>query len=110
MAATARDLSAQVQEELTNAYADANTALRQAIFIRDQLLPSAMDAFRIASVSYTLGGASALEVLDARRAMIDAQSQFAEALGAANDAVSQLELALGGPLSPNTPGGNNNGR
>ena len=59
-------------------------ALRQAVYIRDQLLPLARQAYRIASVSYGLGGSSALEVLDARRNLLDAESQYTDALAAAN--------------------------
>ncbi len=106
LAATARDLSAQVEQEVHAAYADASTALRQVTFLHDQLIPEAQEAYRIASVSYGLGGISALEVLDARRALIDAQMQYADALGAANDAVARLELAVGGPLSTPVSGGN----
>jgi cobalt-zinc-cadmium efflux system outer membrane protein len=98
LTAVSLDLAAQVEQELRTAWADAETALRQATFIRDQLLPATREAFRIATTSYGLGGSSALEVLDARRALLDAQQQYAEALGAANDAVAQLELAAGGSL------------
>ena len=93
--AQARDMAAQVEQEVSSAFADATTALKQVVFLRDELLPAAQQAYKIASVSYNLGGASALEVLDAHRALLDAQSQYAEALGAANDAVAQLELAVG---------------
>lgn len=98
LAAQALDLSAQVEQEVRTAWANASTALQQVAFIRDQLLPVTEQAYRIASSSYTLGGSSALEVLDARRALLDAQQQYAEALGAANDAVAELELAAGGGL------------
>jgi outer membrane protein TolC len=74
-------------------------------FIRDELLPSAADAYRIASASYALGGSSALDVLSARRDLIAAQGQYADALGAANDAIARLELAVGGPLGESTSGG-----
>lgn len=105
LAAQTSDLAAQVEQELRTAYAGASTALRQVEFIRDQLLPETAEAYRIASTSYTLGGSSALEVLDAKRALLDAQQQYADALGAANDAVAQLELAAGGALpSPGAPG------
>jgi len=97
--ATSRDLRAQVTQDVRSAYANANTALRQAIFLRDQLVPSAREAFRVASVSYSLGGSSALEVLQARRDLQDALSQFAQALADANTARADLERALGVPLS-----------
>lgn len=99
LAASARDLRAQVTQDVRSAFANANTALRQVVFLRDQLVPSAREAFRVASVSYGLGGLSALDVLDARRSLQDAQTQLAVALGAANSARADLQRALGVPLT-----------
>ena len=109
LAATSHDLDAQVDEDVRTAYATAVTAMQQADYIRGELLPETQQAYHIASVSYGLGGSSALDVLDAQRALIDAESQLAEALGAANDAIAQLQLAVGAPLTsaaPATPGDN----
>lgn len=89
---------------MQTAYASASTALRQAIFIRDELLPEAREVYRVASVSYGLGGSSALELLDAKRTLLAAESQYIDALGAANDALAALELAIGAPLPPAAPG------
>ena len=47
---------AQVAQDVRAAYAAADTALRQVVFIRDELLPEAREAYRIASTSYGLGG------------------------------------------------------
>ncbi|HZI43519.1 MAG TPA: TolC family protein [Gemmatimonadaceae bacterium] len=99
LAASYRDLRAQVTQDVRSAYATASTSLRQVLFLRDQLVPSAREAFRVASVSYSLGGSSALEVLDARRTLLDAESQLADALASANIARADLERALGVPLS-----------
>jgi cobalt-zinc-cadmium efflux system outer membrane protein len=95
LSATERDLQAQVAQDVRAAYASASTALRQAVYLRDQLLPSAREAYRVATVSYSLGGSSALDVLDAQRSLIDAQTQFADALAAANSARADLALAVG---------------
>jgi len=100
-----RDMAAQVGEDLRNAYATASTSLRQAIYIRDQLLPSAREAYRIASTSYSLGGSSALEVIDAQRTLLDAQTQYSAALAAVNDAMADLERATGAPFSSASRGG-----
>jgi len=54
-------------------------------------------------VSYGLGGSSALELLDAKRTLLDAEKQYVDALGAANDARAALELAVGAPLPPAPP-------
>ena len=39
LAASSRDLRAQVEEEVRTAHATASTALRQVIYLRDELLP-----------------------------------------------------------------------
>jgi cobalt-zinc-cadmium efflux system outer membrane protein len=95
LAATYRDTRAQVTQDVRSAYANANTAIKQAIFIRDELVPAARDAYRVASTSYTLGGSSALEVLTARGALLQSLSQLADALADANSARADLDRALG---------------
>jgi outer membrane protein TolC len=105
LSAAQRDLVAEVDQDVRTTYAAAATALRQALFLRDQLVPEARRAHQIALVSYGLGGASALDVLDARRTLLDAESQYAEALGAANDARADLERAIGRTLEAAVPGG-----
>jgi outer membrane protein TolC len=49
----------------------------------------------VSSTSYSLGGSSALEVLTARAALLQAESQLADALAAANTARADLDRALG---------------
>lgn len=100
LAANVADITAQVGLDVRSSYATASTSLRQAIFLRDQLLPEAREVYRVASVSYGLGGTSALDLLDAKRTLLDAESQYADALGAANDAQAALELAVGATLPP----------
>ena len=99
--ASYRDTRAQVVQDVRAAYANASTAMRQATFLEDELVPAAQEAYRVAATSYALGGASALEVIDARRALLDAQAQLAEALAGANTARADLDRALGrSPLAP----------
>jgi cobalt-zinc-cadmium efflux system outer membrane protein len=98
LSATERDLTAAVTQDLRDAYANARIALQQAVFIRDQLLPSTRAAYRAASASYALGGSSALDVLDARRSLLDAETQYADALAAVNISLSELERATSVPL------------
>jgi outer membrane protein, heavy metal efflux system len=103
LTANITDIQAQVSLEVQTAFTGAATAIRQAIFIRDKLLPEAQEVYRVASVSYGLGGFSALDLLDAKRTLLAAESQYVDALGAANDAVAALELALGAPLPGERP-------
>jgi outer membrane protein TolC len=93
--ATYRDTRAQITQDVRSAFANASTAMRQVVFLRDVLVPAAREAFRVASTSYTLGGSSALEVLTARTALLQAQAQLADALAAANTARADLDRALG---------------
>ena len=104
LAATLRDVRAAVGQDVRAAFAAADAAVRQATFIRDQLLPSAREAYRVATVSYGLGGLSALDVLDARRVLLDAERQYANALAAANSTLSDLERAAGAPLTTTDSG------
>ena len=94
-----RDLRASVDQDVRAAYATASTALQQLLYLRDQVLPEAREAFRIASVSYGLGGISALDVLDARRTLVAAESQYTDALAAADATQADLERAAAAPLS-----------
>jgi cobalt-zinc-cadmium efflux system outer membrane protein len=102
--ATYRDTRAQVTQDVRSAFATASTAMRQVTFIRDELVPAAQEAYRVASTSYTLGGSSALEVLTARTALLQAQSQLSDALAAANSARADLDRALGVTVSPTGAG------
>ncbi len=99
LSATYRDAEAAVGQDVRVAYATAATELEQAVFLRDQLLPSARQAYRIAAASYGLGGSSELEVNSARAALLDAESQFTDALAAASSARADLERAIAAPLA-----------
>lgn len=98
LAASYRDLEAQVGQDVRNAYSAASIALRQAIYIRDQLLPSAREAYRSTAASYAIGGSSAFEVIDARQTLLSAESQYSDALASANTSRSDLERAVSVPL------------
>jgi outer membrane protein, heavy metal efflux system len=100
-----RDAAAGVEQEVRVLYASAATAIEQARYLRDQLLPEARQAYHITLVSYGLGGSSALDVLDARRTLLDAEQEYADALGAANDTRADLDRATGLSVEPPSPGG-----
>jgi outer membrane protein TolC len=97
--ATYRDAAAAVGQDVRAAYASAATARRQVIYLRDLLLPATRQAYQIASASYGLGGLSALEVNAARVALLDAESQYTDALAAASSARAELERAVATPLA-----------
>ena len=95
LAATYRDTRAQVTQDVRAAYANASTAMRQVTFLQTELVPAAREAYRVSSTSYSLGGSSALEVITARTALLQAEAQLADALAAANSARADLDRALG---------------
>src|SRR5215471_15198391 len=103
LSATNRDTRAQITQDVQTAYANASTAMRQVSFLRDQLVPAAREAYRVASTSYSLGGSSALEVLTARSNLLSAQSQLADALAAASTARADLDRALGATVPTGAP-------
>jgi len=102
LAANETATRAQVELDVRSGWAAAETARRQALWIREELLPEAADAYRVASESYALGGSSAVDLINAKSALLTATSQLTQALGAANDAAVQLELAVGAPLPTTT--------
>jgi outer membrane protein TolC len=97
--ASYRDLRAQVDQDVRASYATAATALQQLLYLRDQVLPEAREEYRIAAASYGLGGSSALDVLQARTDLVSAESQYTDALAAADAAQADLERAAAAPLS-----------
>jgi len=99
LAASYRDLRAQIDQDVRASYATAATALQQLLYLRDQVLPEAREEYRIAAASYGLGGSSALEVLQARTDLVSAESQYTDALAAADAAQADLERAAAAPLS-----------
>ncbi len=95
LAATYRDTRAQVTQDVRTSYANASTAMKQVTFLRDDLVPAAREAYRVSFTSYGLGGSSALDVITARTALLQAEAQYADALAAANTARADLDRALG---------------
>jgi outer membrane protein, heavy metal efflux system len=104
LAASERDVRAQVTQDVRAAYANAVISIQQVAFIRDELLPAARAAYRSASASYSLGGSSALDVQDARRSLLDAEEQYADALVDANVQRAELQRAVSVPLDTIGPG------
>ena len=100
LAASYRDLRAQVTQDVRSAYATASTSLRQVLFLRDELVPAAREAFRVASVSYRSAGRRRSRCSTRGGRCSTREDQLADALASANIARADLERALGVPLSP----------
>lgn len=109
LAANETDTLSQVDLDIRTAFAAAESARRQALWIRDDLLPQAREEYDVASKSYALGGSSALDLINAKSTLLAATTQLTQALGAANDAFAELEKAVGAPLPPALPAGGEHG-
>lgn len=71
-------------------------AARQAFeSLRTEILPSAQSAFYAANKGFTAGKFNFLDVLDAQRTLVQAKSQYIQALLEAHQAVAEIERILG---------------
>lgn len=95
----ALDEMATVQLRLSSALAQTYEQLRtsrlEAESLRAEILPGAQSAFDAASMGFTLGKFSFLEVLDAQRTLFQAKTQYLRALAAAHRAGADLDRLLG---------------
>lgn len=98
--ATGADLESQVLLDVETTYSTAITAWEQAVYLHDELLPQAQAAYNAAFTSYSIGGSSSIELLDAKGTLLNAVSQYTDALGAVNTSRADLQRAVGAPLPP----------
>lgn len=66
---------------------------------RDEVLPSARNAFRASKEAYRLGKIGSLDLLDAQRTLFQSNSQHLEALAAFHLNVAKIERLTGGALN-----------
>jgi cobalt-zinc-cadmium efflux system outer membrane protein len=105
LAANETDTVAQVDLDVRTAIAAAESARRQGLWIRDELLPQARETYDVAEKSYSLGGSSLLDLINAKATLLAATTQLTQALGAASDAFFQLEKAVGSTIPNGISGG-----
>lgn len=87
-------------------HAQASASHREAVLLRDQILPAAQAAFEGAQEAYRLGKYGSPEALDAQHTLFEAQARYIDALEALHVALAELEESLGGPV---LSGGNHPG-
>jgi cobalt-zinc-cadmium efflux system outer membrane protein len=73
-------------------------AKREAEILEKEVLPGASDAEKALTEGYSLGRFSQLEVLDARRTLIDARNQYLRALGDHHKALAEIEALTASPI------------
>ena len=90
-AATARRL----ESELSQAREEYEAARRQALALHDEILPGAQSAYDAASTGFDYGKFGFLDVLDAQRTLLQAQSHYLNALAEAHRAMAAIDRLLG---------------
>lgn len=94
-----RGAHARITALLAAAYRDLAMAHDEAAALATSVLPGARNAFTAIEEGYRLGRFGYLEVLDAQRTLVGAETQHLRALADVHTAVAQVERLIGGPLA-----------
>lgn len=94
-----RAARARVITQLAAAYRGLAMAHDEAAALADGVLPGARAAFAAIEEGYRLGRFGYLEVLDAQRTLVGAETQHLRALADVQKAVAQVERLIGAPLT-----------
>ena len=92
-------LRIQLETALARAYERLETARQAATSYQDDILPGAQSAFDAAAKGFEFGKFSFLEVLDAQRTLVQAKSQYLNALLQAHEATADIKRILGDAIS-----------
>lgn len=96
--AAERAARARITTQLAAAYRDLATAHDEVAALAGSVLPGARSAFAAVEEGYRLGRFGYLEVLDAQRTLVSAETQHLRALADVHKAAAQVERLLGVPL------------
>ncbi len=94
----------RIQTEVQAAVEQLRTARAEAKALQDEVLPAAQSAHDATATGYELGKFGLLEVLDAQRSLLQARTQYLQALSSAHRAAVDVERLLGETalVPPNT--------
>jgi outer membrane protein, heavy metal efflux system len=90
--------NAQLRLDLTQAYANYNSAAQEARRLSSEVLPAAREALDAMSRGVELGKFSVLDVLDTQRTLFQIRSQYLQALTRSYQAYADLGRLTGMPL------------
>ena len=85
----------RLDAELAQAREDFDVARQQALALRSEIVPGAQSAYEAASTGFDYGKFGFLDVLDAQRTLLQAKSQYLNALAEAHRAKSAIGRILG---------------
>lgn len=92
-------LKLDVAQQTRSACVAASTAWSTSVFYRDELLPLAQTNLELSREAYRSGKVSVLSVVEAQRAVVAARREHLNVRGASARAVSELEKAVGLPIT-----------
>lgn len=92
-------LRIQLETALARAYERLESARQAAVSYQSEILPGAESAFDAASKGFEYGKFSFLEVLDAQRTLVQAKTQYLNALLEAHQATADIKRILGDGVS-----------
>ncbi|MYM26692.1 TolC family protein, partial [Duganella sp. FT135W] len=87
--------AARLELELVQAREDYASARAQALALQDEILPGARSAYEAASTGFEYGKFGFLDVLDAQRTLLQAQSHYLTTLADAHRAQAAIDRLLG---------------
>ncbi|MEW6776558.1 MAG: TolC family protein [Bdellovibrionota bacterium] len=101
----ARELGARarIRSEILSLHAVLESFHAEALAIREEMLPSAREAFEITNEGYRRGRFSLIEVMDAQRIFFEIIERYHLALVAFHQTAVSLERLTGTPLFESTP-------
>lgn len=94
-----RAARARITTQLASAYRDLATAHDEVAALAGSVLPGSRSAFAAVEEGYRLGRFGYLDVLDAQRTLVSAETQHLRALADVQKAVAQVERLIGVPLA-----------
>lgn len=94
----AEHLENSITLEVEDSYLNAMTATNQITMFEEEILKQAEEVYNMFSFSYQEGEISSIELIDARRTLIESQTSYADALYNFRTAIAALEKSIGQPL------------
>lgn len=85
----------RLDSELAQAREEFDLAAQQALALRSEIVPGAQSAYEAASTGFEYGKFGFLDVLDAQRTLLEAKSQYLNALAEAHRAHAAIRRILG---------------
>jgi cobalt-zinc-cadmium efflux system outer membrane protein len=92
------DLLNRISLEVDEASFNARTTAGQIAVFEKEILGQAEDVYELVLFSFEEGETSGIELIDARRSLLEARRAYADALYDHSLAIAVLEKAVGGPL------------